>query len=160
MDVIEKLIADHQQVREQTFVAEKLASLVDKEAFFWDNAIAVERFFEKEVREHFAIEERVLFPILRRVVSDWERTMLEKIESEHVQIMKLLNELSGISRQHIRYPSKSTRELFLSVCAKILDILMPHARREDEELYPVIKKRFTDAYYRELEENFHSFKKT
>src|SRR3989339_423439 len=160
MDIIEKLIADHQQVREQTFVAEKLASLIDSNAFFWDNATAVQRFFEKEVREHFASEERVLFPVLRQVVSDWERTMLEKIESEHVQILKLLNELSDISKQHIRYPSKSTREFFVKVCAKILDILMPHARREDEELYPVINKRFTDAHYRQLEENLKLFKKS
>ncbi|OGS09393.1 MAG: hypothetical protein A2204_04620 [Elusimicrobia bacterium RIFOXYA1_FULL_47_7] len=115
------------------------------------------KFFKKEVREHFAIEESVLFPLLEKILPPDVLDNLSEIENEHGPIIKKLDELDRISLQHLKYPSKTTRELFVKVCGEIIELLLPHARREDGDIFPAVRKIFSDANYRELENLYFKY---
>ena len=157
MDVIERLITDHDSVREHRDMSLKLAELINNDAFFWDNATKVSRFFNKEVREHFSIEEKVFFPVLKNVVPQEKLKMIAEIEKEHDPVIAKLDELDKISLQHLKYPSKSTRELFVKTCGEIIDILLPHAKREDDEIFLLTKQLFKETQYKELERLYFKY---
>ncbi len=157
MDVIEKLIAGHREVREREDFARKLFAAIDNEAFFWDNALQVEGFFAKEIKEHFEIEEQVLFPLLHKILPQDKLAALDGIEKEHAPIMARFAEFEQIVKQHTRFPSKSTREYFVKVCGEMLELVSAHAHREDRELFSLLRSVFGSAHYKELEEAYFAY---
>ena len=56
MDVIEKLIAGHREVREEIDILNKLVKMSNSDAFAWDDVFKISNFFEKEVKEYFRLE--------------------------------------------------------------------------------------------------------
>ena len=159
MDVIEKLIAGHRDVFEKRDILSKLIKALDTDAFFWDKADKVSFFFKKEIREHFAMEERVLFPVLKKILAGKDIETLSEIETEHVSIIKKLDGFNIVSDNHQRYASKVTREHLIRSAFELIEVISAHAEKEDKRLFPLIKEKLGAENRRELEELYFKFLK-
>ena len=83
MDVIEGLIAGHRDVGERRDVMEKLAKNINNDALFWEDAFKIMKFMDTEARKHFAIEEKVLFPVARKVFPPAKLALFTELEADH-----------------------------------------------------------------------------
>lgn len=154
MDVIESLIVGHRDVFEKKDLLAKLAKNINNDAFFWDNAPKVWDFFNKEVSRHFMVEEKALFPVLKKVIPPEAKKTLEKIEDEHGPILEKVKELKAALVKHQEGSTKSTREELTRIAGDLIGALVPHAQAEDEKIFPLIKKYFKTEHYAMLEEEY------
>lgn len=157
MDVIEHLIAGHREVFEKKDFLDKLAAGINNDAFFWDNAPKVANFFDVEVRKHFEIEEKVLFPLLREVFPGDKRGIVDNIELEHEPILRKVNELVNAAKEHSISATKVTRVQMAEISGSLLEMLVPHAHKEDVELFPLIKKHFKPESFERLEQLYFKY---
>lgn len=157
MDIVEMLVAGHRHVTEQKKLLDKIVKMIDEDAFFWDNAAKLTEFFKFEVREHFKIEEKVLFPVVARVLTGPENERLKQIEAEHGPILALLSEFELIASDHLKAANKTTRVNLARVAGELLAKIIPHAQSEDELLLPAIRERFGPAHFKELESLYFTY---
>jgi hemerythrin-like domain-containing protein len=157
MNVIEKLIAGHRDAKECEDIFHKLAKLIDQDAFFWDNALKVSDFFERELLRHLELEEKVLFPVLKKALSGREAALLAGLEEEHVQMRHMVNTFMKVAQAHLRHSSRFTREQMATIARAVMEIALPHTRREDEVLLPLVKQFFGGEHYRELEDRYFEY---
>lgn len=160
MDIVEKLVRGHRGLFEREDIIVRLSRAIDNDAFFWDSAVKVSEFFRKEVRQHFAMEEHVLFPVLRRALPADKLPVLDAIEGEHGPLREKLAHFEVISQGHNRFPSRVTREELVRAAQDILEPLLEHARREDRELFPLVNGALAPEDCRELERLYAGFSKT
>ena len=116
MDVIEKLIAGHREAKEEIDILDKLVKMSNSDAFAWDNVFKISDFFEKEVREHFRLEEIVLFPVMKNVLPGAEQNILAEITDEHKPILWKFDDFKKMAERHKKISSKNSREDFVSSC--------------------------------------------
>jgi hemerythrin-like domain-containing protein len=159
MDVIEKLIAGHIEVRERLDFLNKLIQMSKADAFAWDDVFKISNFFKTEVIDHFHLEERVLCPVMRKVLPSDDQIILDEIEAEHKPILRLMEKFKTISEKHSKLFSKETREQFVKISKEIIEILIPHAKKEDEKLFPLVKKYFRSEDYKQLEDLYFKYLK-
>ena len=157
MDIIEKLVAGHRGLSEKRDILSKLVKALDTDAFFWDRAEEISVFFKKEVREHFAIEEKVLFPVLKKTLTGKELEYLKEIETEHAPILIKLNGFQIVAENHRRYASKATRENMIKSAFEIIEAITDHAAKEDKHLLPLVKEKFHAEETREMENLYFKF---
>ncbi|MBN1383454.1 MAG: hemerythrin domain-containing protein [Elusimicrobia bacterium] len=157
MDVIEKLVAQHTGIKEQLDILNKLIRMIDSDAFIWDNVVKVSDFFNREARQHFILEERVLFPVLKKVLPQDKQKILTEIELEHRPILDKLVEFEKIAKKHSKLQSYDSRENFIKTSHDIIESLISHAKKEDEKLFPLIKSLFKPENYREFEDLYFKY---
>lgn len=155
MDVIESLVAGHRDVAERKDLMQKLAKNINDDAFFWEDAFKVVNFFNREVRKHFEIEEKVLFPVMKKLCPKESCGRIDEIQAEHIPILAQISKLEKIASEHASSPDKKTRERLAETAGNIMELIILHAHREDAELFPLIKKWFKSGDYAELEENYY-----
>lgn len=159
MDVIEKLIAGHRETKEEIDLLDKLVKLSNSDAFAWDDVFKISIFFEKEVKEHFRLEEMVLFPVMKNVLPLSEQNILTEIKDEHKPILVKLDDFKKMAERHKKISSKNSREDFVNSSKAVIDLLIPHAKKEDIKLFPLVRKYFKTENYKELEEMYFKYLK-
>lgn len=82
----------------------------------------VKELFELELKNHFEVEEKILFPAIQ--VSLGETPMVEELIAEHRQIESLVARLP-------------------ETLAEFSALLQAHIRREERELFETIQQRMT-----------------
>lgn len=157
MDIVEKIIAGHAVVHEKRDILSKLVKMLDTDPFFWDKAEKIEYFFQKEIVEHFALEEQVLFPVLKKVFNGQLLETLKAIELEHVPLARKLNELRMFTVNHMRYSSRATREPMIKAACELIEKMAKHSDREDKELYNDLRNKLSSENNRELEDLYFKF---
>ncbi|MFH1368501.1 MAG: hemerythrin domain-containing protein [Elusimicrobiota bacterium] len=157
MDVIENLIAGHREVFEKKDLLAKLAASINNDAFFWDNVPKIQVFFNKEVKQHFELEEKVLFPEMKKIVPKEDQGKIAEIENEHKPILEIIAQLDGAMEEHSKNPNKSTRERVADVAGRLMEKLIPHAQKEDAELFPMVRKYFKAGNFIKLEAAYFKF---
>lgn len=158
MDAIEKIIAGHRDVREREDILQKLIKMVDHDVFFWDNALKVAAFFDREVYRHLDIEENVLFPVMRKVIPPTDvENLLSTFEEEHIPIREKIRQFGTIAREHTHHPSKSTREHVVKLSREIIEVLVPHAQKEDDLLFNLVHRFFKPEDYHEVAERYGKY---
>jgi hemerythrin-like domain-containing protein len=103
---------------------------------------ALAGFYRREVRPHFAYEERKLFPALRELEPDPElHARLDAFEREHLELLAgldaLVENLEAIASGALPGPrlDASSRRARLAI-----DLLLLHAAEEDDLLLPLIER--------------------
>lgn len=159
MDVIEKLIAGHRETKEEVDLLDKLVKMSNSDAFAWDDVFKISEFFEKEVKEHFRLEEVVLFPVMKNILHGSEQNILTEITDEHKPILGKFDNFKKMAERHKKISSKNSREDFVSSSRAIIDSLIPHAKKEDVKLFPLVRKYFRAENYKQLEEMYFKYLK-
>jgi hemerythrin superfamily protein len=89
---------------------------------------------------HAFAEEAVLWPVIRRVLTDGHELTL-RVEREHQQINELVTQLESLK------PGSQERE---AVLARIVELLRQDVRDEEDELLPRLQLKVTDTQLRLL----------
>ena len=106
---------------------------------------------EKVVEElsiHAAIEEQVLYPAARKAMPDASEQVLEALEEHHI-VKWVLSELDGMDPQDERFDAKVT---------VLKELVLHHAKEEERDLFPKIRKALTPADLRDLGEQMEGAK--
>ena len=132
-DAVRVLTDDHREVEELFRRFEKTGPRAHK-----SRQDLVHRITEA-LSVHASIEEELLYPAARDVVTD-EDDVLEALEEHHI-VKLTLAELELMDPSHERYGAKVT---------VLIESVRHHVKEEEGELFPVLRKRLDDAQLREL----------
>jgi hemerythrin-like domain-containing protein len=134
MDALTLLKADHEAVEEKFKKFDELGP----RAFKTKAALAAEVIEALSV--HAAIEEELLYPLIRERMTAEEDQVLEALEEHHVVKWTLL-ELDGMTPEHERFDAK------FSV---LMETVRHHVKEEEQELFPEVRKGFSRAELADL----------
>jgi hemerythrin-like domain-containing protein len=140
MDPLIRLIKDHEKVSEfLEDMREVMSFLHDKEA--WSKVKPIEDFFQQYIIAHFEFEEKIVFPaILSKAATPETIKLILELQREHGIILAKLEEFQRIvSNSVIPVDEKTSAELNF-VARKIIDILLMHASKEDDNMLPILEK--------------------
>jgi regulator of cell morphogenesis and NO signaling len=101
-------------------------------------------YLEREVCQHFAIEEQALFPALARHLGR-DQGPLAVMDAEHASFRELLSRLADAVRRDDR-AAQRTHAL------AVIDLLRAHIRKEDHVLFPMAARLLSDAEQAEVNE--------
>lgn len=130
MDLLEKLIQEQQAVSELAVSVRRVLRIkLQEQRGDWQEELRAE--FEERIRPHFEFEEEHLFPVLVDVSADPAVSQLvDALKGEHRQVSErftaLLSEDSAAESKEI--------------LSQTLDVLLEHAKHEDEQLLPLVKQ--------------------
>ena len=139
-DPLFRLIKDHEQVSEfLENVGDVLEFLDDEEA--WKKIKPVEAFFQQNIVGHFKFEEEKVFhPLLLKMATSELIKLILDLQREHGIILSKLEEFQRIVSEKASLPDKEINTRLNIVGREIIDILLAHASKEDDELFPIIEK--------------------
>mgnify|MGYP001559695431 CR=1 FL=1 len=157
MDVIEKIIAGHIEVQEKTDFLRKFTELHAGGDIYRQNLIILSKFLCQDIRQHFQLEEKVLFPIIKQTIPVEENKKLAEIITEHQPILQLLTNLEYLLEQATHSEQKNLPAGLNLANQTVVDLLIPHADREDKQIFPLIKRYFRANHYQELEAKYFDF---
>ena len=140
VDPLRRLIKDHKDISEYVDNAEEiLGLLLDEEA--WSKIKPIEDFFKQRVIEHFGFEEKIVFPaILSGCATPESIKLILELQREHGIILKELEEFLKIISENTIPLDKETNTRLNVVGREIMDSLIVHASKEDDELLPILQK--------------------
>ncbi|MBS4027426.1 MAG: hemerythrin domain-containing protein [Ignavibacteriales bacterium] len=117
---------------------------------FWQAEYIV-KFFDEHLTNHFAEEERFLFPLGRKYITE-PHTIVDQLEREH-QHMRLYVDL-------FRNPKEKNLVENLKQFGKLLE---QHIRCEEREFFPLLEIHLPEQTWKELEQQLqqrHSTQKS
>jgi hemerythrin-like domain-containing protein len=137
-DPLERLIKEHIKVSEYMEYLEKLFALLLEDKG-WGDIQKAEKFFEENVIRHFDYEEK-LFPILIAEDPSPETvTLCLEIVKDHGSILKELEDYRRLIQENPPFDEKTNKQLN-ALGRTVRDHLLKHAKKEDEELLPILEK--------------------
>lgn len=145
MDAIQLVKKDHRTV-EQLFRRFERAEKAGRAA----EQRKVVRELIRELSVHAAVEEQLLYPVLRRKVESTEDQVLESLEEHHL-VKLTLSELAGMAPSDERFSPK------VSV---LMESVRHHVEEEEHELLPRLAKTLSPRDRRELGDALETLKKT
>ncbi|MFN2543731.1 MAG: hemerythrin domain-containing protein [Actinomycetota bacterium] len=141
-DAIKLLKQDHQEVRDLFRRFDAAGDRAHK-----SKAKIVGQLIE-ELSRHSAIEEQIFYPAARNVMKD-EDVVLESLEEHHI-VKWTLSELDGMDPQDERFDAKVT---------VLKELVLHHAKEEEQDMFPKIRKALSPADLRDLGEQMERAKK-
>jgi iron-sulfur cluster repair protein YtfE (RIC family) len=139
MDKLIKASRDHEKISETFgfFLKSFHAQSTDEEENLTEK---FSKFLDDYVIEHFKFEEREIFPLIMKKGMEEEKVLISKLEKQHIQIFKIVNQFKKLSSKCDLHPPEGECNKLKELTRKIIEMVFKHALQEDEELFPVLKK--------------------
>ena len=99
---------------------------------------------------HHDSEDAGLWPVMRARRPD-VASLISALESDHVAIAPLIDACGAAADEYGRSTTDSSRVVLLERLERLQEALVPHLRREEDELMPLVSIAVTDAEWRALE---------
>ena len=141
IDAIKLLKQDHQEVKG---LFERFDAAGDRA--HKTKAKLVRQIIE-ELARHSAIEEQIFYPAVRELTGD-DDTVFESLEEHHI-VKWTLSELDGMDPQNERFDAKVT---------VLKELVLHHAKEEERDMFPQIRKALSPAELRDLGEQLEKAK--
>jgi hemerythrin-like domain-containing protein len=106
-------------------------------------AATLTAFFERHLRQHFRIEEEIVFPAAHGIGSEAE-TLVAQLLDEHRQMVDLVEQLAA-------NPQVTAAEL-----AAFGQLLNDHIRLEDRQLFPLMEAQMSADALLDLQQRVES----
>ncbi|MFH1726617.1 MAG: hemerythrin domain-containing protein [Elusimicrobiota bacterium] len=137
-DPVPRALSDHAIASERTFFLTKLKSKIgEREGFV--KLRNMETFLQKQLPEHFELEENLLFPKALELAPDLADTVRALI-AEHKELFDYCGRITDETTSNV-FPLPAEAVLrpngWIDEFSAILD---RHMRMEDREIYPALKK--------------------
>jgi hypothetical protein len=98
---------------------------------------------------HHTGEDAGLWPLVR-VRNPDAGALLDRMEDDHRRIAPAIDDLEAAARAY--RDDDGARARLLAALAGLTELLLPHLRREELEMMPVVSATLTDADYRAVEQ--------
>jgi len=107
----------------------------------WRKIKPIEDFFERSIISHFKFEEEIVFPtILLKDGTPKSIKLILELQREHGSILKELEYFQKIISTNIISLDEENNERLNVLGREIIDSLLTHALKEDDELVPILQK--------------------
>lgn len=103
------------------------------------------------LHRHHAGEDAGLWPLIRKR-NRTAGALLDRMEADHAQIAPALAAVEEAAQAYDE--DASARGRLLTALSSLDDVLLPHLRREELEMMPVVAATITTAEYRALEHEY------
>lgn len=97
---------------------------------------------------HHGAEDRGLWPPMRRVNPD-AGELLDRMEADHASIAREMTRVTAAATDYRGDPSAEMLEALVSAIDALETELLPHLRREEEEMMPIVARSLTCAQWDE-----------
>lgn len=139
-DPLKRLIEDHEHVSEFLDTMDEIKSLLldrdNRERF--EPIIA---FLDRNVVEHFAFEEDVIFPgLLSGEAAPETRELIEELRGEHAEILNDAEKLRNLFSKELPPAQRDLTAGLKELTTSLFDRLLNHSSLEDERLLPVVRE--------------------
>lgn len=133
--VVEQLRSDHRRIN-------TLFHQYEFDEYTPETRTAVLQQIHRELLRHTALEEEMVYPIVRQALKESEQQLVRDSVQAHSRIKELLQQLDGRSSDE-----EGVRELIqeLQTCVR------QHVQEEEQEILPKVEKR-ADAALRQLDQ--------
>jgi hemerythrin superfamily protein len=142
IDALKLLKQDHEEV-EQLF--EEFDRVGDRAHKTKEKIV---RSLIEDLAKHAAIEEQIFYPAVRELTGE-DDAVFEALEEHHV-VKWTLSELDGMDPEDERFDAK---------VAVLKENVLHHAKEEEREMFPKVRKALTPAELRMLGEEMEKAKK-
>ena len=136
-----KVEKEHVQISEELELLKvSLPYLRNKEAE--DNVRKAVNFLEENLVSHFNYEERDIFSIAL-VIGELEiKQIVRELQQEHIFILSKYDKLKDIIFKHgFCFRDEGIKNEFIGTAKEIIGLLLKHARKEDQELFPYLREK-------------------
>jgi hemerythrin-like domain-containing protein len=138
-EAIAKAIADHRAMSEFVENLNHVSAIVN-EPDVPSKIGKMRDFLQQHIREHFTVEELVVFPELRRHHADGRTSSLvEDLEAEHEQVRATVSSMQALLEPSAAVPDESDLLEVERAFHAVIGLLQRHAAKEDELLVPLLR---------------------
>ena len=104
------------------------------------------------LHRHHESEDAGLYPLVRRR-SPAAAAMLDVMDADHHAIGPAMTGLEEAAAEYGR--SASGRAAVLTALGRLDEVLLPHLRREEDEMMPLVSAAITEAEWQEIEQTYN-----
>ena len=139
MDKLTREAHEHGKILESIVFFEKFLKTItsdDAENY----TVRLHQFSDEYIIQHFKFEEEELFPAILHKGSSEERGFIKELQDDHEQILTSLTEFKKIISLYEPRPSKEQVKKIIEASEALISQILVHARKEDQRLFPALKK--------------------
>ena len=140
MDILIKIAQEHDEyIRVMSVIKKSLKTISDDEGPSLLDEL--KQFIDEYLVGHFELEENECFPTILKIGSPEEKYLIRKLQTEHVQILDKIgqfNDLYSSNGYHMKEIVQVKK--IHSYSKEIINMVIQHARKENLELLPILKK--------------------
>jgi len=96
----------------------------------------LQNFFNDLILPHFKNEEDDIFPVIVKSGTDAERAIVDELKSEHIHMSKEIERFDHA----VGWAAEADAEKLKEIVRPLLWQLLKHAHKEDEFIFPCLKK--------------------
>ncbi|MFH1239096.1 MAG: hemerythrin domain-containing protein [bacterium] len=143
MDKLTKEAQYHGEIFESlTFFQKSLAALAGEKSESCLKDLNI--FFDEHIVEHFQFEEKEIFDIIIKSATPEEKHLIRSLQEEHIQLLDRIDRFKDLFAQCEVKPEKNKLEARVTLSKDIVETMLAHARKEDTELFPLLRKYHLD----------------
>ena len=139
MDKLTKESQDHGEIFESmTFFEKSLNAFANGEAP--DYVEKLQKFIDEYIVEHFNFEEKELFPAILKSGTLKEKHLIRDLQIEHIEALDKTDQFKELISSYGYQPKGDQVKEIMEQIKGIIEMVLAHARKEDSELFPLLKK--------------------
>ncbi|MEK6647037.1 MAG: hemerythrin domain-containing protein [Candidatus Firestonebacteria bacterium] len=146
-DIIFTICQIHTEVKEKLYFLEQILLHIDNKDITED-VININDFFNKNLLLHFQSEE-ILISILPSNLDKNAKRVITKILDDHKKIFKKIQQFNNLL-DNLNFNDKTKREKFIEISMDVIELLIIHAKYEDDIFFPLTEKKLTTTQLEEL----------
>lgn len=140
MDKLMQAAEEHGRIFEEMTLFESLLATFSRA---WDPDFPgrVRQFFAEVIMPHFAFEEQELFPPVLEQGTGPERKLVRELQMEHIHLLQAMDNFKELLRTLETLPADQRPLAVGKEVRGLIRTLLDHARKEDEQFFPLVKSR-------------------
>lgn len=99
----------------------------------------ISKLFEQDIITHLKTEESEIFPMALSVGTLSEKRLIRSLQREHINVLEKIDQFKDLVLKSGLHPNEEQMKEITVVNADIIELMLSHARKEDEELFPLLK---------------------
>lgn len=139
MDKLTREIHEHDQIIEAMAFFENFLKAITSDDVE-DYLSRLHQFSDEYIVEHFKFEEQEIFPLILQQGSSAEKAFIRELQEDHRQILASLAEFIKVISSYRDQPDKEEVKNIIKSSETVVSQVILHARKEDENLFPALKK--------------------
>jgi iron-sulfur cluster repair protein YtfE (RIC family) len=139
MDKLLKLSQEHGEVFESLAFFKKAMAVVNTEDTP-GHIDDLKKFLTEDVLAHFMYEENHIFPKVLKSGSLEAQKIVRELQGEHIKILGKLDIFNDLVAKAGNSPGLAQVKKITGVVKQMVELILPHARKEDRAFFPLVKK--------------------
>lgn len=139
MDKLTKAAQDHGEIFEMmTLFKKAISEVADEKAP--EHVSDLNKFFNNYIIPHFQYEEEKLFPIVFKDGTLDEKGIVRGLQQDHIRILEKVDRFKDLVSKYGTHSEEGKVTEISNLGKEIIEETIEHARHEDTNLFPLIKK--------------------